>query len=146
MVEKDSLKKKEKFPTKQKILCEGISEMFWYIKHVHSSLQGEVVLGMLILKQIGKVRVCPNCFKQRGFTESHFLGIIFIPPWDKNLSHMWPHGGEFQGEYLKTTNILELSKVRGFPHEILQAGSDCLNCQWHQERVAWHRGQPGLKS
>lgn len=120
--------------------------MLWYIKCVHSFLQGEVVLGMLILKQIGKVRVCPSCFKQRGFTESHSLGIIFIPPWDKNVSHVWLHGGEFQGESLKTANILELSKARGSPQEIQQAECDCLNCQWDQERVAWHRGQPGLKS
>lgn len=46
-------------------------------------VQGEVVLGML--KQIGKVRACPSCFKQRGFTESHGLGTIFIPPWDKHF-------------------------------------------------------------
>lgn len=79
MVEKDILKKKGKFPTKQKILSEGVSEMFSCIKCVHIFLQVEVLLGMLILKQIGKVRVCPSCFKQRGFIESHILGIIFIP-------------------------------------------------------------------
>lgn len=96
-----------------------------------------LLLGMLIRKQIGKVRTCPSCFKQRGFTESHVLGIIFIPPWDKNLSH----GGEFQDEVLKAANILELTKARGFTQEILQAGSDGFSCQWDQERVAWHEGQ-----
>lgn len=92
---------------------------------------------MLIRKQIGKVRTCPSCFKQRGFTESHVLGIIFIRPWDKNLSH----GGEFQDEVLKAANTLELTKARGFTQEILQAGSDGFSCQWDQERVAWHEGQ-----
>lgn len=42
-MEKDFLKRKEKFPTKQKILSEGIFEMFSSIKCVRIFLQGEVV-------------------------------------------------------------------------------------------------------
>lgn len=61
-MERDFFKEGEKFPTKQKILSEGIFEMFSYIKCVHIFLQGEGGVGNAAPKTNRKSQDVPKLF------------------------------------------------------------------------------------